>query len=131
MRILIAALMLAGCANAATAPVDWHYWVDFRAARVETTARATQEAYRSAPYSVVNAYAECSTEYAISTLTPEEKAAANAWAQRDRELSRAEFDTIDGKLKAAGIGDFSNAALERLSGTCPDSIPLFKQYFRA
>jgi DNA-binding transcriptional regulator YbjK len=128
MRLAIA-LLLAGCTNAAQAPVDWHYWVDFRAARIETTARGTQQAFKSAPHSVVNAYAECSADYAIASLTPQEKAMADEWAQRKRNLTQAEFDALDTKIKASGLGDFSPSTLDRLAGTCPEAVPLFKQHF--
>jgi hypothetical protein len=128
MRPLIWILLLAGCAASPAQEYSPNYWTDYRGAQIETTARETQAVYKSAPYSAVLAYAECSTDYALAQLTPEERAKLDAYVQHfDKPLSRAEYDTIRAKLKASGIGDFST--LDRLAGTCPDKVPLFKQHF--
>jgi len=128
MRILIAALMLAGCAASENSP---HYFRDFRTARIEMTARQVLNGpNKNAPQPVIVAFAECSTDYLLHYTSPEDKAVLDAWAQQKRSFSKAENDAYEARTRAAGAVTIGYNSFDALSGTCPDKVPLFKQYFK-
>lgn len=128
MRMLIAGLLLAGCAASQSSP---YYFKDFRAARVEITSQQVLNGpNRDAPQAVIVAYAECTADYLLKYTRPEDKAVLDAWAQQKRTLSKAETDAYEARARAAGAVTIDYNSFDALAGTCPDKVPLFKQYFK-
>jgi hypothetical protein len=128
MKIWVVALLLSGCA------AQEHYadgnWVDYRAMMIEKIARSTMSGPgKDVPYSVVNAYAECATDYLLSYTSPEDKAMLDAYAQQKIALTQAESDAYEQRLKDAGAQVIAYTNVGPLAGTCPDKVPLFKQHF--
>jgi hypothetical protein len=124
MRILIAVLLLAGCASAQNPS-----WPDFRTARTELSAQQILNGpNKSAPREAINAYALCTTDYLLHYTSPEDKAVLDAWAQGKRSFSKAENDAYESRTRAAGAVTIDYDTYDALNGTCPEQVPLFKKY---
>lgn len=121
LTILIVAL--AGCA-AQQQTSQRRYFVSYEKMLADSTFQAIRDR-PDIPWDVKFAYADCSAAYAMTLVTPEERARLDAYARQQIELPNDELQSLDSRINARGGGAM---AVDDLSGICPEQIPAFKQY---
>lgn len=126
------ALALVGCAPTAQRPAYTPtYFVDYRASLVDAALKAAFSGpNRNAPWAVINGYAECSADFLVAGMSPADKARLDAYSRGEIMLTPEEGRAIERRISAAVGGPLTLKNLDRLNGTCPDKVPLFKQYFK-
>lgn len=130
MRIIVAALLLAGCvANAQVVPD--RYFTTYQAMLSNQIWRAIEAGpYAAAPGNVKIAYADCSAAYVMSAMTPAEVARLDAYARHEITMTVGDLKEIERRASERLGGPITAENMGRLGAVCPDQVAAFRQYFR-
>lgn len=126
MRILIAALLLAGCVSEST-PVSIEYgrWASYHDMMVGLGKYAVKD--KAAPESVKDAFAACFANYVDKFVLPDERPTLDAYARGEKEMTLGEATRMDQQIQSRAGGQITDARLGVLSDTCPNDVASFHQ----
>ncbi len=127
--VISAAALLAGCVTDSTPINRADTYDSYRDMVIADLSQTFAKAPNSSiPQPVQVAYENCSTDYALSFLTAEERARLDKWARGNEPMTAGELKDYQQRFQARAGGPLTYAGLDRLRAVCPGDVDSFKQY---